>query len=87
MKSRLLSIPAAAGALAIFALAVPVPASGQNNGAPAVDAELEVALAELTAQNAQLAKNQAEIEAKIARLTELVRQARIYSARGGKAKP
>jgi hypothetical protein len=89
MKTRSLYLVAAAGALALFALVAPEPTSGQNlpansGAAAAADARLEALIEAVAAQNAQLAKNQAEMDAKIDRISELVRQARIYAARGGK---
>jgi hypothetical protein len=83
MKTRSLSLLAAAGALALFALAAPEPISGQNLPVDS-DAQLKALIAELTAQNAQLAKNQEEMDAKIDQIAEAVRQARIFAARGGK---
>jgi len=85
MKTRSLSLLAAAGALALFALAAPEPISGQNSPvSPDSEAHVKGLIAELTAQNAQLAKNQEELDAKIELISEAVRQARIFAARSGK---
>ena len=90
MKTRSLYLLAAAGALALFALAAPEPTSGQNLPVTPAAAnthsnmQLEALIEAVAAQNAQLAKNQAEMDAKIDRISELVRQARIFAARGGK---
>ena len=82
MKTHSFYLLAVAG---VFALAALRPLSGQS---PAqADAECSpqvVALVkELTAQNKQLAANQAAMDAKIATLEESIRQARIYAARSG----
>ncbi len=89
--TRSLYFLAMAGALTLFALADPEPIFGQNLPVAQVttEAPLEALITELTAQNAELAKNQAEMDAKIDQIAEAVRQARLYAARAGKggAKP
>ena len=82
----------AAGALALIALAAPGSLSGQNLDAPAAaataepaDPRLQSLITEIAAQQVEIARNQAEIEAKVARVSELVRQARIYAGRSGAA--
>ncbi|MGZ4965983.1 MAG: hypothetical protein ACXWFY_06535 [Chthoniobacterales bacterium] len=56
-----------------------------NAADPAIPQEQPVATAikEIQAQQAQIADNQAKIDAKLATVIEAVRQARIYSSRGG----
>jgi len=77
----------------LFCLAVPQPISGQNAASsPALVAEAQgevspevLALVnELTAQNKQLAANQAAMDARIDEIAESVRQARLFTARGGR---
>ena len=86
MKTRSLYSLAAAGTLALFALAAPEPISGQNLPADP-DARLTALIDAITAQNAELAKNQAEMDAQIDQISEAVRQARIFAARAGKGSP
>lgn len=52
---------------------------------PVIPAEQQLLamVKEIQAQQAQIAKNQAEIEAKLAVVAEAVRVARIYSSRSG----
>ncbi len=121
MKTRSLYFLAAAGGVALFALAAPLPTSGQDQGqgaalapqpiqptqptqsiqstqpvrrtappAPAAAPSGEMSpqflslIKEVTAQHKQLAENQAQIDAKLDKIAAAVRQARLYSARGGK---
>jgi len=92
MKTHSIYLLAVAGGVALFALAVPQPISGQSPLQPTssvakADAEFSpqvVALVnELTAQNKQLAANQAAMDSKIAAIEEAIRQARIFAARSG----
>ncbi len=50
---------------------------------PAQDQQVAAALKEIQAQQAQMAENQAKIEAKLAAVAEALRVARIYSSRSG----
>lgn len=47
------------------------------------DEQLLVLVKEVQAQQAQIAENQKQIEAKLAEVAEALRVARIYSSRGG----
>jgi hypothetical protein len=49
----------------------------------AQDQQLLAVVKEIQAQQAKIAENQAAIDAKLASVTEAVRQARIYASRGG----
>ena len=51
--------------------------------APAPEQQLANAIKEIQSQQAQIADNQAKIEAKLATIAEAVRVARIYSSRAG----
>jgi len=93
MKTNSLYLLAIAGAVVLFCLAAPQSISGQNavsSPALVVEATGEVPPAvlalvnELTAQNKQLAANQAAMDAKIEEITESVRQARLFTARAGR---
>jgi len=91
MKTHSLYLLAVAGGAVLFALAAPQPISGQNASTPAVTLEVTsemppqaVALVDaLTAQNKQLTANQAAMDEKIDALAETIRQARLFSKRGG----
>ena len=83
MQTKTLYFLAVAGCAAFFALAVPQPLSGQDASAPAVSPQVAALIDELTAQNKQLVANQAAMEGKIDALAETIRQARLFSARGG----
>jgi len=85
MQTKTLYFLAVAGGAAFFALAAPRPLSGQDAVSSAVEVSPQVAslIGELTAQNKQLAANQAAMEEKIDALGETIRQARIFAARGG----
>lgn len=50
---------------------------------PAQEQQVAAALKELQAQQAQIAENQAKIEAKLAAIAEAVRMAKIYASRAG----
>ena len=82
-KTRLLFVPAAAALAAVLAIAAPQPSTGQE-AAPATDLD-ELSQA-LTLQTAQIINHQTEIDARLERVEEMVRQARIYASRGGAAK-
>lgn len=88
MKTHSLYLLGAVGAVALFALAAPQPISGQNalpaQTAVEMSPQTLALIAELTAQNKQLAANQAAIDAKVDAIAEDVRQARIFAARGGR---
>jgi len=94
MKTNSLYLLAVAGGVVLFCLAAPQPISGQNalQSALAVPAETTAEMSpqvmalvnELTAQNKQLAANQAAMDAKIDEIAESVRQARLTSARAGR---
>jgi hypothetical protein len=49
----------------------------------APEQQVVIAIKEIQAQQAQIAENQAKIDSKLAVVVEAVRQARIYSSRGG----
>ncbi|MDD5351379.1 MAG: hypothetical protein PHQ12_14300, partial [Chthoniobacteraceae bacterium] len=90
-QTKTLYVLAVAGCAAFFALAAPRPLSGQVAPVPAApaaegaSAQGAALINELTAQNKQLAANQAAMEEKIDALAETIRQARIFAARGGGA--
>lgn len=70
------------GALALAgALCLPRPSIAQ--GAPEADPLMGPLLAELSAQQTQLAENQAKIDEKLAVIAEDVRVSRIFAGRGG----
>ena len=50
---------------------------------PPADQQLLAVVKEIQAQQVQIAKNQTDIEAKLATVAEAVRVARIYSSRAG----
>lgn len=69
-------------AFAIFVVsAATLPAADPT---PAQEQQLTAAIKEIQAQQAQIAENQAKIDAKLASVIEAVRVARIYSSRGGR---
>lgn len=82
-STRLLYVPAAAALMAVLALAAPQHSTGQ---ALPEEPDLETVVAALTEQTAQMANQQVALEAKLDHVAEMVRQARIYAARGGAAK-
>ena len=93
MKTNSLYLLALAGGALLFCLAVPQPISGQNAASsPALIADapgdlspaVAALIAELTAQNKQLAANQTAMDAKIDEIAESVRQARLFAARAGR---
>lgn len=69
-------------AISCLSLASLAPLRGAEP-APAQDQQVAAALKELQAQQAQIAENQAKIEAKLAAIAEAVRIAKIYSSRAG----
>jgi hypothetical protein len=92
MKIHWLYLGAAVGGLTLFALALPPRTSGQSLS-PAVEAsaeptevspQLAALINDVSAQSKQMAANQAQIDEKLDQLTETIRQARIFAARGGK---
>ena len=65
-----------------FALVATVPSV--SNGQAAADAPVPAALlTDIAAQQAAIEGNQTKIEEKIAKISEEIRQARIFVARGG----
>lgn len=66
-------------AIALFANSL-----GAQSDAPANPSQVEAALAEVKSQQAQIADNQAKIDAKLVALGEAIRVARIYASRGGR---
>ena len=46
--------------------------------------DLNALIKDVQAQQAEMAENQAKIEEKLAALTETIREARIFSSRGGR---
>src|SRR5450432_3723775 len=66
------------GALALFAVS-----SGAQSPVPADQKQLEALMKAVQAQQAQMADNQAKIDAKLETLAEAIRVARLYSSRGG----
>lgn len=50
----------------------------------AQEQQAAVVVKEIRQQQAQIAENQAKIDAKLASIVELVRQARIFASRGGR---
>ncbi|MBA3881846.1 MAG: hypothetical protein H0X73_03810 [Chthoniobacterales bacterium] len=61
-----------------------LPFNGAEPAAAKQDQELSTLVAELRAQNAAIAQNQAAIAAKLATLAETVRVARILTSRAGR---
>lgn len=84
MKSQIFSVAAVAGAIAIPLLATLPDSRGQATVA-AEDALLSTLAVEVGTQQVQIAANQAKIDEKLAQITEEVRQARLFVARGGGA--
>lgn len=85
MKSQLQTLLAAGALLAAAVVAIPLSSSGQA-GAVIDDPVLSRLLAEVSAQQTQIANNQAQIDEKVAQIGEEVRQARLFVARGGGSK-
>ena len=85
MKSQLQTLLALGALLAVALAAFPLSSSGQG-GAVTDDPALSRLLAEVSAQQTQIANNQAQIDEKIAQIGEEVRQARLFVARGGGAR-
>lgn len=84
MKSQILSVAALVGTLAITLLATLPTSHGQATASPD-DAALYTLMAEVGAQQVQIAENQTKIDEKLAQVGEEVRQARLFVARGGGA--
>jgi outer membrane murein-binding lipoprotein Lpp len=72
MSKRALMLLFATGATISFAAG---PASTVE------DQQIAAAIQELRAQQAQIADNQAKVDAKLANISELVRQARLFASR------
>ena len=79
MKTKPL-FAALCGAVALLALLAPDRSIGQAGGD---DAALTAVIAEIVAQQATIAENQAKIDEKIAAIAEDIRIAKIYVGRGG----
>ncbi|MCX6968288.1 MAG: hypothetical protein NTZ46_11050 [Verrucomicrobia bacterium] len=84
MKTHSLSLLAVASGAVLFCLAAPQPISGQDAAPAEVSPQLGALVAELTAQNKQLAANQAAMDAKVDEIAESIRQARLFVARAGR---
>jgi hypothetical protein len=80
MKNQLLPVLAIGSVAFALVVALPSSSSGQAAAEAAVPAAL---LAEIAAQQAAIEGNQTKIEDKIAKISEDIRQARIFVARGG----
>lgn len=78
MKTALKTILGVAGGGFLLLLATPAP---QAHGV--ADDEVATVVTELEAQQLKLVENQNKIDEKIATITEEVRQARLFVARGG----
>lgn len=68
--------------LAVVALLL-APAIAQTPTQKDAD-DLNALIKDVQAQQAEMAENQAKIEEKLAALTETIREARIFSSRGGR---
>ena len=75
------SFPLALAAAVVFAGALFVPT--HSGGQTADDIMLTQLSSDLTTQQATIADNQAKIDAKLAKIAENVRLARIYAGRAG----
>ena len=82
MKTRIPYFLLAAAAAASL-LSLPASSSGQAAGDDPVILSL---ISEVITQQTAILENQAKIDDKIATIAEDVRQARLFAARGGKAK-
>lgn len=78
MNPKSFLIPAVAVAVLAAVLAVPSSSSGQASGD---EAALTALINEVAAQQAILADNQAQIDTKLAAVSENIRLARIYAGR------
>jgi hypothetical protein len=67
-----------------FALALAFAFPGSTRGETGTDPALGALVQDLQAQQKTMADNQAKIDAKLAAITETLRQARIFVSRGGK---
>ena len=85
MKDLLATMKPIAAALLLVFFSVAAPTWAQAPAASAPDPQVLALLKEVQAQQAQLAQNQASIEAKLTAVAEAVRVARIYSSRSGSA--
>ena len=86
MQTRSLYFLAAAGGLAWFILAAPQPTSGQNTQFSQSSPQMQLMIKQLAAQSKEMAENQVQIDAKLDKLAETIRQARLFGARGGAGK-
>ena len=84
MKSQIFSVAALVSVLATTLLATLPMSRGQATASPD-DAALSMLIAEVGAQQVQIAENQTKIDEKLAQVGEEVRQARLFVARGGGA--
>lgn len=85
MKPKPIAFTLVAAVALFAALALPRESSGQANADQ--EALLAQALAEVAAQQTQIAENEVKIEEKVTAVAEEVRVARIFSGRaGGKTK-
>ncbi len=80
MKSK--SLYTMGAAACAIALAFGFPKNSRGDTAP--DPAVATLVDDLQAQQKTLADNQAKIDAKLAAITETLRQARIFVSRGGK---
>lgn len=84
MKSRAFTFIIAAAGVALLSFVAPGVSSGQYPASGSLlSPQAAAMIKELKEQNAQLAAQQAALEAQVAELGETVRQARIMAARGG----
>jgi len=82
MKTRSLYALWAAGGAVLLALAAPRSTPAQNP--PELSPQAAALINDLAVQARQLTENQALIDAKVNKIAEAVRQARLYAARAGK---
>lgn len=83
MKPRTLYALIVTAGLALVAWAGPSATAAPEVAAVEVSPKVATLISELTRQNKLLTENQAQMDEKLDRITEMVRQARIYSARSG----
>jgi hypothetical protein len=82
MKPKSLALTLAGCAVLAAAALFPVESSGQANAEE--EAQVQQALAEITAQQTILTENQAKIDEKVGLVAEEIRIARIFAGRAGK---
>ena len=78
MNPKSFSITVIVALAFLGAVLIPTPSGGQTGE----EINTTQFLNDLTTQQATIAENQAKIDAKLATITENVRQARIYASRG-----